>query len=112
MHNNIDGTQNIMLNDKTSADEHTQLFKHFTHVKEFSSQNSIIDCVHLLAHCLLWGQVGLLERMLQAKDDSGLSVVNRLPSKGGEADIAQGRIWQTLSLLHLWSDISRSITSE
>ena len=56
MHNNIDGTQNVMLNDETSADEHTQLFKHFTHVKEFSSQNSIIDCVHLLTH---WGEAKL-----------------------------------------------------
>lgn len=60
MHNNIDGTQNIMLNDKTSPNGHTQLFKHFTHVNEFNSQNSIIDCVLLLTYCLLWGQIGLL----------------------------------------------------
>lgn len=50
--------------------------------------------------------------MLQAKDDSDLSVVHRLPSKGGEADIFQGRIRQTLSLLCLWSDIIQSITNE
>lgn len=81
---------------KQVTDEYTQQFKHFIHVNAFNPQNNLIKWLCASpqpppCHHPLWGQASLLERMLQAKDDSAISGVNNLasPAKRSEADIAQ-----------------------
>lgn len=92
--NNIGGQQNITMNEKNKS----QMNIH-------SSSSTLYMLMHLilrtisLSDCVppapyqhpLWGQAGLLKRMLQAKDDSDISGVNNLasPAKKSEADIAQ-----------------------